>query len=84
MTFHHIRLDEPAEYLIKVQGRLHNDFADWFQGEVDCSSESDENGVTLTVLTGVIIDQAALHGLLKQIRDMGLTLLLVECLSADK
>jgi hypothetical protein len=83
MSFRHIRLDEPVAYVIKVQGRLNNDFSDWFLGEVDCTIEVGDNSKPLTLLTGVILDQAALHGLLNQIRDMGLTLLLVECMAAD-
>jgi hypothetical protein len=78
MPFHHISLDQPAGYRVKVQGRLNCDFGDWFVGEVHCTVETGEDGQTLTVLRGVVIDQAALHGLLAQIRDMGLALILVE------
>jgi len=78
MPFHHIRLDQPAGYTIKVQGRLNRDFSDWFAGEVRCAIEIGEDGQALTVLTGVVLDQAALHGLLTQIRDIGLPLILVE------
>jgi hypothetical protein len=77
MRFHHIRLDQPAGYIIKVQGRLSRDFSDWFAGEVRCAIEAGEDGQALTVLTGVVLDQAALHGLLTQIRDIGLPLVLV-------
>jgi hypothetical protein len=78
MPFHHISLDQPAGYVIKVQGRLNCDFADWFVGAVHNTIESGEDGQALTVLSGVVADQAALHGLLAQIRDMGLVLILVE------
>jgi hypothetical protein len=79
----HIGLDEPAEYQIKIQGRLANDQAnlvDWFQGAIRYQYENGEEGV-VTVLTGTVADQAALHGLLSHIRDLGLTLLYVDCLS---
>lgn len=83
MSYQHIRLDEPVGYTVKVQGRLRTDFHDWFVGEVQQVSERFDSGETMTVLTGTVLDQAALHGLLAQIRDMGLTLLLVRCLQLD-
>lgn len=84
MTSQHIRLDEPVAYTVMVQGRLNNDFRDWFLNDVELACETASSGETLTVLTGTIIDQAALHGLLAQIRDMGLTLLLVRCLGVEE
>ena len=81
MNFTHIGLDEPAEYVIKVQGRLIDDFADWFLGEFHTSFETAESGEVTTILTGTVQDQAALHGLLKHIRDIPLPLLLVDCLT---
>ncbi len=77
----HVGQDQPAKYEIKIQGRLEDNLADWFVGEATCRYESGEAGERLTVLTGVIMDQSALHGLLKAIRDLGLTLLYVDCLS---
>ncbi len=77
----HVGLDQPAEYEIKIQGRLEDNLADWFIGEVACRYEIGEAGERLTVLTGVIADQSALHGLLNAIRDLGMTLLYVDCLS---
>ncbi len=64
-------------YQIQVQGRLREGWSDWFYGmalETDVTSE----GVTVTILTGPVADQAALHGLLARIRDLGLPLLRVE------
>ncbi len=84
----HIGLDQPAEYVIKIPGRLSGrgsqdgGLADWFLGEIRVTYENGEDGAAVTVLTGTIADQAALHGLLNHIRDLGLTLLLVDCLSA--
>jgi hypothetical protein len=62
----------PAIYRIRIHGQLDNQWTDWFEG---MSITLDEDGNTL--LTGPVIDQAALHGLLKKIRDLGLTLVSV-------
>jgi hypothetical protein len=79
MPFHQIRLDQPAGYVIKVQGRLNqDDFCDWFTGQLHAAVETGADEQALTALTGVVADQSALHGLLTQIRDMGLVLLYVE------
>ena len=58
-------------YHIRVQGTLDQKWADWFDGFVIVSRD---NGQTL--LTGPVADQAALHGVLAKIRDLGLPLLL--------
>ena len=60
----------PAIYKIRIQGQLDIQWADWFD-EMAITLEEDGN----TLLTGLVIDQAALHGLLKKIRDLGLTLI---------
>lgn len=60
----------PANYRIRIQGHLDSQWADWFEG-LTITLEEDGN----TLLTGQLIDQAALHGLLKKIRDLGLTLI---------
>ena len=71
-----LRLDEPAVYEIKVQGRLREDWADSFGGlEIHTGNSNTE--YTVTTLRGKVIDQAALHGMLNRIRDLGLPLLLV-------
>ena len=62
----------PADYQIKVKGKLEDHWSGWFMG---MSIES-EDGVT--ILTGRQIDQSALHGLLVRIRDLGLPLISVE------
>lgn len=82
MFNHHIGLDQPADYLIKIQGRLNDLPADWFLGPLSCEFETGEQGEVVTVLRGQIADQPALHGLLRYIRDLGLVLLYVDCLSA--
>ena len=64
---------QPSIYEIKIKGRLGSHWSDWFEG---LTITPDENDTTL--LTGPVIDEAALHGLLKKVRDSGLQLLLVE------
>lgn len=59
-------------YEIKLQGHLDESWADWFDGLTFVH----ENDGT-TTLRGKIIDQTALHGLLKKIRDLGVPLLAV-------
>ena len=64
---------QPMVYQIKIEGQLGSQWADWFEG---LTITPDDNGDTL--LTGPVIDQAALHGLLKKVRDLGLPLLAVQ------
>jgi hypothetical protein len=59
-------------YQIRIKGHLGDQWADWF-GEVTITLEEDGN----TLLTGVVVDQAALHGLLKKVRDLGMPLISV-------
>ena len=59
-------------YQIKVKGRLDKKWADWFEG----MAITYEGGIS--ILTGPVADQAALHGLLIRIRDLNLTLLSVD------
>lgn len=61
---------QPALYRIRIQGQLDSQWADWFE-EMAITFEEDGN----TLFTGPVVDQAALHGLLKKIRDLGLTLI---------
>jgi hypothetical protein len=63
---------EPGLYEIRLKGHLGSQWTDWFEG---LTITLEENGNTL--LTGPVIDQAALHGLLKKVRDLGLPLLSV-------
>lgn len=66
-------VNEPAVYQIRIAGHLGDEWSGWFQG---MSITLEDHGQTL--LTGTVADQAALHGLLKQVRDLGLPLLSVE------
>ena len=67
--------NEKAEsliYQIRIKGHLDRKWADWFSG---LSITSLENGETL--LTGPLLDQAALHGLIRKVRDVSLPLVAV-------
>jgi hypothetical protein len=61
-----------THYQIRIQGHLDTGWALWFDG-LTISHESDGS----SVLSGEIADQAALHGVLGKIRDLGLTLIAV-------
>jgi hypothetical protein len=65
-------LSEPLVYQIRIKGHLGPQWTEWFEG---MAVTREENGDTL--LTGPVVDQAALHGLLKKVRDLGLPLLSV-------
>ncbi len=64
--------DQPAVYQIRIKGHLGFQWTDWFEG---LTITLEEDGDTL--LTGPVIDQAALHGLLKKVRDLGMPLISV-------
>ena len=64
--------DQQQCYEIRLKGHLDDRWADWFEG---LTITLEEDGDTL--LTGPVIDQAALHGLLKKVRDLGMPLVSV-------
>lgn len=64
--------NEPGLTEIRIKGHLADRWADWFDG---LTIRREENGDTL--LTGPVIDQAALHSLLRKVRDLGLPLVSV-------
>ena len=70
--------DERAVYQIRVKGNLDLKWSDWFDGFNIAPQEDDE-----TVLSGPVVDQAALHGLLAKIADLGLPLLSVKRVEGD-
>jgi hypothetical protein len=63
---------QPIVYQIRLKGHLGPQWTDWFGG---LTITLEEDGDTL--LTGPVVDQAALHGLLKKVRDLGMPLLSV-------
>lgn len=70
---------QPPVYQIRVRNHLDSQWTDWFSG---MSITLEEDGVT--VLTGPVADQAALHGLLKKIRDLGMPLVSVNRVDANE
>jgi hypothetical protein len=63
---------QPMVYQIRIKGHLGSQWTDWFEG---LTITLEDNGDTL--LTGPVVDQAALHGLLRKVRDLGLPLVSV-------
>ena len=60
---------QPIVYQIRLKGHLSHQWTDWFEG-MTITLEDDGD----TLLTGPMVDQAALHGLLKKVRDLGMPL----------
>ena len=67
---------EPGLYEIRIKGHLDDQWAAWFGG---LTLTLEDNGNTL--LTGLVVDQAALHGLLRKVRDLGMPLISVTRIS---
>ncbi|CAA9395106.1 MAG: hypothetical protein AVDCRST_MAG22-837 [uncultured Rubrobacteraceae bacterium] len=63
-------LDRPMVYQIRVEGHLGPKWTDWFGGMTVTLEDDGE-----TLLTGPVVDQAALHGLLRKVRDLGMPLI---------
>jgi hypothetical protein len=70
---------EPARYELRVQGVLEPGWSAWFEG---LRVSSDDHGQT--IIAGPVADQAALHGLLAKVCDLGLPLLSVRRLDLDR
>jgi hypothetical protein len=62
--------NQPEFYKIRLNGQLDTQWTEWFEG-MSITLEEDGN----TLLTGTVIDQAALHGILKKVRDLGMPLI---------
>ncbi len=69
---------DPNTYQIRIKGLLGDQWSDWFD-KLTINRESDGT----TTLTGEIIDDAALHGLLKKVRDLGMPLFSVNRIEPD-
>ena len=77
----HIKNSDPGSRKvcqIRLKGHLGLQWSDWFDG-MTVSLEDDGD----TLITGPVVDQAALHGLLKKIRDLGIPLISVNCIEPD-
>jgi hypothetical protein len=70
---------QPMVYQIRIKGHLGSQWTDWFEG-LAITLEEDGN----TLLTGPVVDQAALHGLLKKVRDLGMPLVSVSPVEPDQ
>lgn len=66
-------------YQIRIKGHLGRQWSDWFGG-LTITLEDDGD----TLLTGVVVDQAALHGLLKKVRDLGMPLVSVNRVQSNE
>ncbi len=81
MSKPHASPDEPpapGRYAIRLQGHLDTRWAAWFDG---LSLTHDGDGTT--VIQGPVVDQAALHGLIRKVRDLGLPLVSVTQVRTD-
>ena len=63
---------QPLVYQIRIKGHLGREWADWFE---DLAITLEDNGETL--LTGPVVDQAVLYGVLRKVRDVGMPLISV-------
>ena len=75
--------DCPVLYQIVVQGYLDKNRADWFDG-MSIDPQVDAAGSGVTKLTGEVVDQAALHGYLRKLYDLGLSLLSIQRVEPDQ
>ena len=71
-------LGKSMVYQIRIKGHLGHQWTAWFEG-LTITLEEDGN----TLLTGPVVDQAALHGLLKRVRDLGMSLVSFSSVQPD-
>ena len=72
-------LDKPEFYEIRIEGHLEDRWTSWFEG-LTLTLEDGGN----TLLAGMVTDQAALQGLLKKVRDLGMPLISVNRIKPDQ
>jgi hypothetical protein len=70
---------QPMDYQIRIKGHLGQQWTDWFDG---LTITLEDNGDTL--LTGLVVDQSALHGFLKKVRELGIPLISVNPVQPDQ
>lgn len=71
--------DTPATYRIRLKGKLEETWSDYLEGMAITSNQTGDE-VPVTTLTGLLVDQAALSGVLDSLYNLGFPLLSVECL----
>ena len=80
--FNYLQHSQPAKYQIKIQGIQNDTWSDWIDDlEIKVIRQDEET--TITVLTGVVKDQAGLHGLLNRIRDLNIPLISIQYLKKE-
>jgi hypothetical protein len=70
---------QPLVHQIRIKGHLGREWTDWFEGLTHTALDNGE-----TLLTGPVVDQAALYGLLRKVRDLGMPLLAVIRVKPDQ
>ncbi len=73
---------ERDSYEIRLKGHLDERWVSWFEGFT--IAHGFQNGAPVTKLSGSIADQAALHGLLIKLRDIGITILSINLVEPEK
>ena len=77
-----MRDDESVMYQIRMQGRLGEDWSDWFEG-MEMIVENNAAGRPVTTLTGPVVDQPALQGILARLAALNLPLISVKHIEGD-
>ena len=75
-----LRRDTPATYRIRLQGKLDESWSDYLDGMTITIAQT-ASQIPVTILTGRLVDQAALIGVLNNLYDLGFPVLSVECLA---
>jgi hypothetical protein len=70
---------QPMIYQIRIKGHLGREWTDWFEGLTITALDNGE-----TLLTGLVVDQAALYGVLRIVRDVAMPLVSVVCVKPDQ